>query len=137
MNKIFTAVLLSLSCCMSHGYQSLLRLKEEAKRGANSPLEIIKPYTQDKAVILFYKPSCPYCVYMESPFKSLAAKNQDKAQFIMVDIQQKDQPYKSAYGFSTVPTVVYVKNGNIIKSHGSDNKTITLNSMQNNIKLLG
>lgn len=136
MNKILIAVLLSLSCCVSYTYESLLYLKEQVKRGSVSPIEIIKPYTQDKAVVLFYKPSCPYCVYMESPFKSLATKNQDKAQFIMVDIQQKDQPYKSAYGFNTVPTVVYFKNGKIVKSHGSDNKTVTLAGMEHNLKLL-
>lgn len=117
-------------------YQDLIHLKASTKSGRSDPLTVIQKHTADKAVVLFYKPSCPYCVYLDGKFRTLAQQNKQNAQFIMIDIQQKDQLYKSNYGFSTVPTVVYFKNGKQVASHGSDNKTVTVANMQKNVDLL-
>ena len=131
-----STLLLVLSSLSLSAYQDLIHLKASNKSGASDPLAVIQKHTQDKAVVLFYKPSCPYCVYLDGKFKALAQQNNRNAQFIMIDIQQKDPLYKANFGFSTVPTVVYFKNGKQVTSHGSDNKTITVARMQTNVNLL-
>lgn len=119
-----------------NAYQALMHLKASTKSGTSDPHTIIQKHIQDKAVVLFYKPSCPFCVYLDAKFKALASQNINNAQFIMIDIQQKDQIYKASYGFSTVPTVAYFKDGKQITSHGSVNKTITVQTMQQKVDLL-
>lgn len=131
-----SALLLVTSSLSMNAYQGLIQLKASTKSGASDPHTIIQKHIQDKAVVLFYKPSCPFCVYLDGKFKTLAHQNTNNAQFIMIDIQQKDVIYKSNYSFSTVPTVVYFKNGKQVASHGSDNKTITLQTMQQKVDLL-
>lgn len=131
-----SGLLLVLSSLNLIAYQDLIHLQASTKSGATDPLAVIQQHAQDKAVILFCKPSCPYCVYLDGKFRTLAQQNKHNAQFIIIDIQQKDQAYKSRYGFSTVPTVVYFKNGQQVASHGSDNKTITVTKMQTNVDRL-
>lgn len=132
----FISFITILSSFTMQAYQSLISLTSSTTRGAQSPLEVINTYAKDKAVVLFYKPSCPYCIYMDAKFKALAHQNSNKAQFIMIDIKQHDQAYKAAYGFSTVPTVVYLKKGSVVARHGSENKTVSVPDMQKKVDLL-
>ncbi len=88
---------------------------------------------QHNEVILFYKPRCRYCPYMEALFNQLHKQNQGKAIFKKININGNNT-YKSKYGFLTVPTVVYIKNGNVVAKHGSNNKTYTLTAMQRHMQ---
>ena len=131
-----SAVLLVLTSLTAAAYEDLISLNSSTLRGGKDPFTVIQESAQDKAVVLFYKPSCPYCSYLDGKFRALAQQNKDNAQFIMINIQQNDGMYKSAYGFSTVPTVVYFKNATRTASHGSDNKTITVQTMQTHVNHL-
>lgn len=84
-------------------------------------------------VILFYKPGCPFCPYVDSLFNQLKKQNNGRTEFKKINISGNGT-YKKKYGFSTVPTVVYIKDGRTIAKHGSNNKTIKLADMQRHMK---
>lgn len=136
MNLIRFAVITMLSGSAAlYSYQELIQLHAGITRGS-ADTALIQQYAQDKAVVLFYKPGCQYCVYLDDKFKALARQNINNAQFIMINIQQNDRHYKTAYGFSTVPTVVYFKKGTIVARHGSNNKNMNIHDMQKNVNRL-
>ncbi len=89
--------------------------------------------TQNNEVILFYKPGCPFCPYVDSLFNQLKKQNNGKAEFKKINING-NSAYKTKYGFSTVPTVVYIKDGQTIAKHGSNNKKIKLTDMQRHMQ---
>ena len=86
-------------------------------------------------VVLFYKPGCPFYRYIAPLFDTLIAQKQSSGiLFKKIDISSQPHIYKTAYHFNTVPTVIYFKNGSPMRSHGSNNKTITVNDMKDTIK---
>lgn len=89
--------------------------------------------TQKNEVILFYKPGCPFCPYVDSLFNQLKKQNNGKAKFKKINING-NSAYKTKYDFSTVPTVVYIKDGQTIAKHGSNNKKIKLTDMQRHMQ---
>ena len=87
-------------------------------------------------VVLFYKPGCPFYRYIAPLFDTLIREMQSSGiLFKTINITNQDH-YKNTYHFSTVPTVIYFKNGSPALSHGSNNKTITVNAMKDTIKTI-
>jgi thiol-disulfide isomerase/thioredoxin len=85
-------------------------------------------------VILFMRPSCPYSTYLIPLFNKLTQECASlPIVFKTIDITGAEQ-YKKQYGFRTVPTVIYFKNGKAQFSHGSDTKKMTTAKMRAHIK---
>jgi thiol-disulfide isomerase/thioredoxin len=122
--------------CTTHTYQDLISLSATRSGGKANPLTTLQKYTEGNAVVLFHKPSCPFCFYIKDKFKTVAQRNKNRAQFIMVDITGNDKHYKTQYDFNTVPTVMYFDKGRKVTSHGSINKTVTVADMQKKVDLL-
>lgn len=90
----------------------------------------------DNLIVMFTKDQCPYCVYMKPIMKQVERDYGNEITFLYVDVSKNHQ-YASQYGFSTVPTIVYFKNGKKLDAHGSNNKTITKDQIEENIRNLG
>lgn len=86
-------------------------------------------------IIMFTKDNCPFCIYMKPKIQEAEMEFGDKIKFLYVDISQNPQ-YAAQYGFSTVPHIVYFKNGRQLDAHGSGNKTITAEQVKQRIKNL-
>lgn len=88
----------------------------------------------DKLVVMFTKSACPYCDYLKpimDDVKESLADSDVKVMF--VDINENPDVV-SKYGFNTVPTVVYFKDGKEVDRHGSSNKTETAESVNERIE---
>lgn len=84
-------------------------------------------------IVQFMKPSCPYSVYLNPLFNSMKKKTEKlPITWLLVDITGKEQ-YKNQYRFSTVPTVIYFKNGKEVYRHGSNDKRFTMNDFASSI----
>jgi len=87
--------------------------------------------TEGNAIILFSKSACRYCSYIKPLFNQLAnAFEQLGIKFIIVDITSNQSFYRSRFNISTVPTVIYYKNGNVVSRHGSNNGKMKLATMK-------
>lgn len=97
-----------------------------------------KPLEQQypKLIVMFSKERCPYCVYMKPIMEQVERSYGDDIKFLYVDITENPQ-YPSQYGFSTVPHIVYFKNGKQLDAHGSGDKTMTVDQVIGRIKNLG
>lgn len=91
--------------------------------------------SHENVIIEFMKPSCPYSQYL-NPIFSYTMKQYPNPLVIfkVVDISSNQDYYKNHFGFSTVPTVIYYKNGKKVKMHGSNNMSIKSSHLQNNIE---
>lgn len=101
---------------------------------AKTPQEIIPEIATGRCVVLFQKPSCPYCVYLKPHFEKLKKANSDKG--ISFVVKEVTPDAKNAFGFTTVPTVIYYNNGKEMRRHGSENKTMTTATMQQYVNTL-
>lgn len=78
-------------------------------------------------IVQFMRPSCPYSVYLNPLFETMKKKTTKlPITWLFVNINGKEQ-YKNQYRFSTVPTVIYFKNGKEVHRHGSNDKRFTTN----------
>ncbi len=93
---------------------------QDQPQGMNQSLEQQHP----NLIVMFTKNQCPYCVYMKPIMQEVEGKFGKDIKFLYVDIDQNPQ-YVSQYGFSTVPHIIYFKDGKKLDAHGSDDKTIT------------
>lgn len=84
-------------------------------------------------IVMFTKDKCPYCDYMKPIMKKVEDKFGKDIDFLFVDIAQNPQ-YATQYGFSTVPHIVYFKDGKELDAHGSGNKTMTVTQVEEKIK---
>ena len=64
--------------------------------------------------IMFYGPTCPYCVQMESHFKEYATEFKDKIIFARVNVAN-NPTIISRYGIMGTPTFKYFCKGHPIK----------------------
>ena len=87
-------------------------------------------------IIMFTKDNCPYCIYMKPIMKEAEMKFGNDIKFLYVDITQNPQ-YPAQYGFSTVPHIVYFKDGKQLDAHGSGDKTMTVQQVEQRIRNLG
>lgn len=83
-------------------------------------------------VVMFTKNSCPFCQYMYPIMKQAEKEYGDRIKFLFVNVDEQPQ-YASQYGFSTVPQIVYFKDGQRLDMHGSGNKTMTVEDVENKI----
>ena len=93
--------------------------------------------TEKNLVIKFSRPNCPYCVFLEPIFNAAAQKYPGNVTFVSVMIPDADREwYKGYFGFTTVPMVVYYKDGkkDDTRSHGSNNRAISELYILNNLK---
>lgn len=86
----------------------------------------------DNLIVMFTKDQCGFCRYMMPIMKQVEMKFGKDIKFLYVDIAQNPQ-YPSQYGFSTVPHIVYFKDGKKLDAHGSGNKTMTAAQVEDKI----
>ena len=127
---------------------SLVALHATIKKEQNKSMTIQKSQTHlddpviealaehSCVVVQFYRPGCPYCVYLQPLFKALKQETDTDIHFIEVNIASNTAYYKSTNGFPTVPTVIYFKDDQEIMRHGSENATVTKMAMKKNISKL-
>jgi thiol-disulfide isomerase/thioredoxin len=84
-------------------------------------------------IIMFTKDECPYCRYMKPIMKAVEMKYGNDIKFLYVDVVQHPH-YAAQYGFTTVPQIVYFKDGKRLEMHGSGNKTMTKEQVEAKIK---
>ncbi|HXW52798.1 MAG TPA: thioredoxin family protein [Myxococcota bacterium] len=84
-------------------------------------------------IVMFTKEQCPYCQYMMPIMKKMAMKFGKDIKFLFVDTEKNPQ-YPAQYGFSTVPQIMYFKNGEKLGAHGSADKTMTKEQVEEKIR---
>lgn len=92
--------------------------------------------TEKNLVVKFERPNCPFCVYLSPIFNTVAQQCPDNITFLSVMIPDADREwYKAYFGFTTVPMVVYYKDGkkDDKRSHGSNNRGISELYILNNL----
>jgi len=95
-----------------------------AKTNNGDPVAQLLKDNQGNAVIMFHKPGCPFSAYMEPIFSRVTEDYKDKLFMKKVTVTPQTQSmFKSKYGFSTFPTVIYFKDHKAIKQHGSAQRT--------------
>jgi thiol-disulfide isomerase/thioredoxin len=111
--------------------------------GVNNSVNDVQRFIQKNpdSVILFYRPGCPYCQYVRPLFDAVSQKYRDRADsvvFLSVDVSSDPQGFKKSFGFSTVPTFIYTKDGaeQAQHRHGSDNKRLRQSDIETIIKKL-
>lgn len=95
--------------------------------------------TEKNIVIKFSTEQCPYCLYLDSVFKTAAQHYQGPVVFASVMIPSDPNIrdwYKNTFKFATVPTVVYYKDGEKKLVHGSGDKKITDRDILNNVRTI-
>jgi len=105
---------------------------QRQSRRAAKPLE----QQYDNLIIMFTRDQCPYCEYMKPIMKEVESKYGNVIKFLYVDVAANPQ-YASQYGFKTVPHIAYFKDGELLHAHGSGDKTMTAEQVEENIKSLG
>lgn len=85
--------------------------------------------SEKRLAVIFYRPSCPYCQYLLPLFDAMQI-NYPMITFKAVNIDNHGDEFKEAFGFSSVPTVIYFKDGTEINRHGSNNMSITQEEME-------
>jgi thiol-disulfide isomerase/thioredoxin len=75
-------------------------------------------------IVMFTKNQCGYCTYMKPIMQEVEMKFGKNIKFLYIDVDQNPQ-YAAQYGFSTVPHIVYFKDGQQLGAHGSDDKQMT------------
>lgn len=87
------------------------------------------------AIVLFYRPGCPYCSYVLPLFDTVEQKLQNSMiAFLKVDIGSFATEFKAVFQFSTVPTFIYFKNGQERFRHGSNNMKLQIADIEANIE---
>lgn len=84
-------------------------------------------------IVMFTKDACPYCQYMKPIMNQVEQKFGKGIKFLYVDITQYPNT-PAQYGFSTVPQIMYFKNGKRLETHGSGDKTMTVEQVEAKIK---
>ena len=90
--------------------------------------------TQENLVVLFMRPTCSYSLYLRPIMDKVFIPYKESVTYIVIDITTGEDYYKKEYHFSTVPTVLYYKNGIVKAHHGSNNKTIDQRDIKEYIK---
>lgn len=88
-------------------------------------------FSHENVVVLFSRPSCPYCHKVFPLWNAIQAEFPEVKFIYIGNASNVD---KQRYNFRTVPTFMYFKNGQRITSHGSNNGTLTLDQLRSTIK---
>lgn len=75
-------------------------------------------------VVMFTSDQCPYCDFMKPIMQKVENHYGDEITFLYINVTQSPE-YPAQYGFSTVPQIMYFKNGKKLAVHGSDNYKMT------------
>lgn len=94
-----------------------------------------KPLEQQysKLIVIFSKSACGYCQYMKPIMEQAEMKYGKDIKFVHVDVDTNSAA-AGQYGFRTVPFIVYFKDGNRLDAHGSDDKKMTIERVQEKIE---
>jgi len=88
----------------------------------------------ERTVVYFYRPGCPYCDYIEPHIQQLQDQYADVVTFTSVDISDQADLIKEKYDFETVPMVMYFLHGKLVARHGSRDMSVAYKDMQNIIE---
>ncbi len=91
------------------------------------------------ALVLFYRPGCPYCKHVLPLFDAVHQRHEaagDDIAFLKVDVTSGGSQLKSEFGFSTVPTFIYFKDGDEQVRHGSNDKRLKESDIETHLKRL-
>ena len=91
--------------------------------------------TQPNVIVLFMRPECPYCKFIDPIFNAIATRYGSSIRCVKINVNENPSA-KDTYNFSSVPTVIYNKDGQEKLRHGSNNKTVTQEYMEQNIKTI-
>ncbi len=80
-------------------------------------------------IVYFYTSGCSYCRYLQPHINRLKSKLGNNVTYLAVNVGSNKRVFYSTFGFSTVPIVMYFKNGVKKSSHGSQNKGMTAQEM--------
>lgn len=104
--------------------------------GGQSKQALLKQYNGN-VVVIFTRSGCGPCNYLRPHFNQAKQQCAGKISFIEIHLNNSNKAwYKSEYGFSTFPTVMYFKNNNKALQHGSGNRSITANTIVNNVNAI-
>ncbi|MEM2856593.1 MAG: thioredoxin family protein [Candidatus Nitrosocaldaceae archaeon] len=67
--------------------------------------------SKGNVIALFYADWCPYCSAFKPIFESFKAKN---CNLIKVKLNEDENPLWDRFNITTIPTLIYFKDGNII-----------------------
>ena len=102
MNKIFFLFIFSVISVFAFEELNMDNFEEKIK---------------DKNVIVdFYAPWCPPCKIIASSLDSYAANKPKNIEIYKVNIDDQ-LPLAKKYGVSKLPTVIYFKNGKVVKDY--------------------
>ncbi|WP_415717941.1 thioredoxin family protein [Maridesulfovibrio sp.] len=71
--------------------------------------------TMSDAIIIFFKEMCPHCKNMEKALSKFGAKNPE-VELYSVNSEAKPE-LMSEFGFERVPTMLFVRDGKVLKVH--------------------
>ena len=79
--------------------------------------------SKQKTVLIFHKPGCPDCKQARSTIKKTIKIHQRSIDYVVVNVKKSDsQAYLAKYGVTQVPTVIALKDNQVIDSTSSTNK---------------
>lgn len=119
-----------LLCGMLSGVATLMGSAERVHQFIND---------HPDALVLFYRPGCPYCRHVMPLFDAVQQRHEaaeDGVAFLKVDVSSGGAQLKSEFGFSTVPTFIYFKDGNAEVRHGSNEKRLKEGDIEMRLQLL-
>lgn len=126
--------------CPSGGCPALAQSMQASPGGGPQSASVSSPVEAEDVIVMFTKEACPYCQYMkpimEEVEKKFGKKFGHAIRFIYADIDVYPH-YPNDYGFSTVPHIAYFKKGKQVDSHGSNDKTVTAEQVEERIRNLG
>ena len=102
MNKIFLMFLVSVATLFAYEELNINNFEDKIK---------------DKNVIVdFYAPWCPPCKIVANNFEDFDITKPDNVQVYKVNVDDESTLAKK-YGVSRLPTIIYFKNGKVVKDY--------------------
>ena len=126
----FTFFISTLLLGTSVGEQLMAQVIVQKK--LSSALSITK--SQPLVIVYCYTDRCIYCRHTKPLIEQLKQIYGSRISFVELNVSDNMPAFKHNFNASTVPLIMYFKNGNEVARHGSDNKTITLARMQSIIE---
>lgn len=126
--EVFMKKILSIITYIAVGLITMAHAQSSNKQiiSLSNPAELTKLISsQELVVVVFSKPSCPFCTFIKPHIRSAVQSSPKNITLVEYNILSNPDYYKKTYKFSTVPTVIYYKNGKEVYRHDSMNRGAT------------